>query len=129
MCIRDRADLDPVAHKHRPAEQEGASGKGGVDDVLAQAAEKHLHQDDCKEVAQNDRPVRNGDRADEGQQHAGNDGGQVIGLAVQLPDLAEDVYKRQLKDGAVTETDCCYGSCVYQSNCIIAKEIDQLQEQ
>ncbi len=32
-------------------------------------------------------------------------------------------------DGAVTETDCCYGSCVYQSNCIIAKEIDQLQEQ
>ena len=21
-----------------------------------------------------------------------------------------------LEDGAVTETDCCYGSCVYQSN-------------
>ena len=32
-----------------------------------------------------------------------------------------------LEDGAVTETDCCYGSCVYQSNCTIAKEIDQLQ--
>ena len=31
-----------------------------------------------------------------------------------------------LKDGAVTETDCCYGNCVYQSNCTIAKEIDQL---
>ena len=27
-----------------------------------------------------------------------------------------------LEDGAVTETDCCYGSCVYQSNCTIAKE-------
>ena len=34
-----------------------------------------------------------------------------------------------LEDGTVTETDCCYGSCVYQSNCTIAKEIDQLQEQ
>lgn len=34
-----------------------------------------------------------------------------------------------LEDGAVTETDCYYGSCVYQSSCTIAKEIDQLQEQ
>ncbi len=34
-----------------------------------------------------------------------------------------------LENGAVTETDCCYGSCVYQSSCTIAKEIDQLQEQ
>lgn len=34
-----------------------------------------------------------------------------------------------LEDGAVTETGCCYGSCVYQSICTIAKEIDQLQEQ
>ena len=47
-------------------------------------------------------------------------------------------YCRQLDDarmvevivekGQVTEVDCCYGSCVYQSNCTIAKEIDQLQE-
>ena len=77
-----KADLDPVDHENRPAEQEGTSGKGGVDNVLAQAAEEHLHQYDCKEVAQNDRPVGNGHGADEGQQHAGDDGGQVIGLAV-----------------------------------------------
>ena len=31
-----------------------------------------------------------------------------------------------LEDGTVTEADCCYGSCVYQSNCPIAKEIDML---
>ena len=27
-----------------------------------------------------------------------------------------------LEDGAVTETDCCYGSCVYQSNCFKSSE-------
>ena len=47
-------------------------------------------------------------------------------------------YCRQLDDarmvevivenGQVTEVDCCYGSCVSQSNCTIAKEIDPLQE-
>ena len=31
-----------------------------------------------------------------------------------------------LEDGEVTEIDCCYGSCVYQSNCPIAQEIDQI---
>ena len=30
-------------------------------------------------------------------------------------------------DGTVTEVDCCYGNCVYQTNCPIAKEIDQLK--
>ena len=30
------------------------------------------------------------------------------------------------EDGTVTEVDCCYGNCVYQSSCLIAKEIDQL---
>ena len=29
-----------------------------------------------------------------------------------------------LEDGEVTEVDCCYGNCVYQSSCLIAKEID-----
>lgn len=33
-----------------------------------------------------------------------------------------------LEDGLVTEADCCYGSCAYQSNCPIAKEIDALKE-
>ena len=31
-----------------------------------------------------------------------------------------------LEDAAVTEVDCCYGNCVYQSNCPIAKEIEAL---
>lgn len=29
-----------------------------------------------------------------------------------------------LEEGKVTETDCCYGDCIYQSNCPIAKEIE-----
>ena len=31
-----------------------------------------------------------------------------------------------LEDGELTEIDCCYGNCVYQPNCPIAKEIDKL---
>ena len=31
-----------------------------------------------------------------------------------------------LEDGEITEVDCCYGNCVYQSNCPIAKEIESL---
>lgn len=31
-----------------------------------------------------------------------------------------------LEDGEVTEADCRYGNCIYQSNCPIAKEIDEL---
>ena len=30
-----------------------------------------------------------------------------------------------VEDGKVTEVDCCYGNCVYQSNCPIAKEIEE----
>ena len=29
-----------------------------------------------------------------------------------------------LENGEVTEVDCCYGNCVYQGNCPIAKEIE-----
>ena len=29
-----------------------------------------------------------------------------------------------LEDGNMTEVDCCYGNCIYQSNCPIATEID-----
>lgn len=32
-----------------------------------------------------------------------------------------------LEDGEVTEVDCRYGSCVYQSNCPVAKEIDAIK--
>ena len=31
-----------------------------------------------------------------------------------------------LEDGEITEVDCCYGNCVYQSNCPIAKEMEAL---
>ena len=32
-----------------------------------------------------------------------------------------------LEDGEISEVDCCYGNCVYQSNCPIAKEIDNVK--
>ena len=33
-----------------------------------------------------------------------------------------------LSSGQLDEVDCCYGSCIHQSNCLIAKEIDALQQ-
>ena len=30
--------------------------------------------------------------------------------------------------GEIAEVDCCYGNCVYQSSCLIAKEIDTMKE-
>ncbi len=32
-----------------------------------------------------------------------------------------------LEDGKITEIDCCYGSCVHQGNCSIAKELEALK--
>ena len=31
-----------------------------------------------------------------------------------------------LENGEITEIDCCYGNCVYQSNCPVAKEIEEV---
>ena len=31
-----------------------------------------------------------------------------------------------LVDGQIDEIDCCYGNCVHQSGCPIAKEVDSL---
>ena len=31
-------------------------------------------------------------------------------------------------DGEITEIDCCYGNCIHQGNCLIAKEVDSLIE-
>ena len=31
-----------------------------------------------------------------------------------------------LEDGEIVEIDCCYGNCVHQGNCLIAREIDEL---
>ena len=30
-----------------------------------------------------------------------------------------------LEDGEITEVDCCYGNCVYQQNCPIAREMEE----
>ena len=29
-------------------------------------------------------------------------------------------------DGKTDEVDCCYGNCIYQPNCQIAKQIDEI---
>ena len=34
----------------------------------------------------------------------------------------------ELSDGAIDNCDCCYGDCVYQQGCPIAKEIAELTE-
>lgn len=31
-----------------------------------------------------------------------------------------------LTDGTVGEVDCCFGNCVYQSNCPVARQIEEL---
>ena len=33
-----------------------------------------------------------------------------------------------IEDGELSEIDCCFGSCIHQGNCPIAKEIDSLLE-
>ena len=32
-----------------------------------------------------------------------------------------------LENGEITEVDCCYGNCIYQASCPIAKELDQMK--
>ncbi|MDO5401706.1 MAG: hypothetical protein Q4F17_12190 [Eubacteriales bacterium] len=34
-----------------------------------------------------------------------------------------------LENGELTEADCCYGSCVYQPNCQVAQQIEELKKQ
>ena len=29
----------------------------------------------------------------------------------------------EVEDGKLTECDCCFGSCVYESNCTVAQQI------
>ncbi len=31
------------------------------------------------------------------------------------------------EDGEITEVDCCYGSCNFQTNCPIAAQIEELK--
>ena len=30
------------------------------------------------------------------------------------------------EDGTVTEVDCCFGNCIYETSCPIAKEIAEI---
>ena len=39
------------------------------------------------------------------------------------------VVEAVLDEGKLTEVDCCYGSCIYDSNCPIAAEIQKAQEE
>ena len=44
----------------------------------------------------------------------------LISFAQSLPKYAETE-----QNGEVTEIDCCYGNCVHQANCKIAKEVEE----
>jgi len=49
----------------------------------------------------------------------------VSGYCRQLD--AARIVEVILEDGEITEVDCCYGNCLYQASCTIAKEIDELK--
>lgn len=49
----------------------------------------------------------------------------VSGYCRQLD--AARIVEVILEDGEITEVDCCYGNCLYQASCPIAKEIDELK--
>ena len=90
--VRERGDMHagahPGVHEQRPAEQEGAGRKGRVDDVCADAAEQLLHNDNGEEIADEDRPERQRDRADKGDEDARDHGGEVARGIVLLHDAA-----------------------------------------
>ena len=48
----------------------------------------------------------------------------VSGYCRQLD--ASRMVEVMLENGEITEIDCCYGNCVYQSNCPVAKEIEEI---
>ena len=41
---------------------------------------------------------------------------------------ASRMVEVSLEDGALSEADCCYGSCLYESGCPIAKQIGELTQ-
>ena len=49
----------------------------------------------------------------------------VSGYCRQLD--ASRIVEVILEDGAITEVDCCYGNCIHEGNCTIAKEIRELK--
>jgi len=49
----------------------------------------------------------------------------VSGYCKQLD--ASRMVEVLLEGGEITEVDCCFGSCLYQANCPIAREIEDLK--
>lgn len=82
-----KAHFHPVTHDHRPAEQKGPGRQGRVHEVLANAAEQLLHHDHGEEIADQNTPVRNRHRTNEGQQHTGDHGGQIVHRGIQVHEL------------------------------------------
>lgn len=33
-----------------------------------------------------------------------------------------------IENGEISEIDCCYGNCIHQGNCLIAKEVTTLTQ-
>lgn len=50
----------------------------------------------------------------------------ISGYCRQLD--ASRMVEVALEDGKITEVDCCYGSCVYQSECTVGQQISGLEE-
>ena len=49
----------------------------------------------------------------------------VSGYCRQLD--ASRIVEVILEDGEITEVDCCYGNCIHEGNCTIAKEIREMK--
>ena len=49
----------------------------------------------------------------------------VSGYCRQLD--ASRIVEVILEDGEITEVDCCYGNCIHEWNCTIAKEIREMK--
>ena len=102
---------DPGGHGHRPAEQEGAAGQSGVENIFADTAKEHFHHDDGKESTDGDLPVSDGGGTHIGQQHTGDTGGQVIGFIAYFSVMAPQLLKEEAaehgegSDGQRPETE------------------------
>ena len=59
---------------------------------------------------------------------------QTEDLPINLWDVCVAAFQQygitvtaELENGKLTDADCSYGSCVYQTNCTIAQELDKLK--
>lgn len=73
---------DPGVHQQGPAKQEGPRRQSGIDNVGANAAEELLDHDNGKKVTDENGPIGERHRADEGHQDARYHGRQVAGGVV-----------------------------------------------